>query len=103
MVSVSRTPGHTKKWQTHFVRREKDTWDGLPCVDICFPAADDESEVVVAQLCDSPGLIFPVAWVNGSNNNHNSMNNSIEMKSKMLRFPNSSINFDLIRSPASVV
>lgn len=41
VVSVSRSVGHTKHWQTHYVRRGGE---------------------VVAQICDSPGLIFPVIW-----------------------------------------
>ncbi|GBG29529.1 Guanine nucleotide-binding protein-like 1 [Hondaea fermentalgiana] len=41
VVSVSRSCGHTKHWQTHQVHRGGE---------------------VVAQICDSPGLIFPVVW-----------------------------------------
>jgi len=41
VVSVSRSCGHTKHWQTHFVEVEG---------------------ARIARLCDSPGLIFPVVF-----------------------------------------
>jgi len=44
LASVSRSCGHTKHWQTHLVGREQ---DGTP---------------PVAQLVDSPGLIYAMAW-----------------------------------------
>ena len=40
--SVSRSCGHTKHWQTHLVK--------------------GENEQISAELCDSPGLVFPVVW-----------------------------------------
>lgn len=47
VVSVSRSCGHTKHWQTHLVAAQE---GGRP----------------VAQLVDSPGLIFALAWPAGS-------------------------------------
>jgi len=45
VVSVSRQAGHTKHWQTFFLYKGNEA---------------------VAQLCDSPGIVFPVAWKNDS-------------------------------------
>jgi ribosome biogenesis GTPase A len=50
VVSVSRTCGHTKHWQTHLLRDEED------------------EEKIVATLIDSPGIIFPIV-VQASNMN----------------------------------
>eukprot|EP00516_Mucochytrium_quahogii_P007788 CAMPEP_0203760214 /NCGR_PEP_ID=MMETSP0098-20131031/13560_1 /ASSEMBLY_ACC=CAM_ASM_000208 /TAXON_ID=96639 /ORGANISM=" , Strain NY0313808BC1" /LENGTH=432 /DNA_ID=CAMNT_0050653691 /DNA_START=146 /DNA_END=1441 /DNA_ORIENTATION=+ len=44
LVSVSRSCGHTKHWQTHIVERNNKQ---------------------IAVLCDSPGLIFPIAITSG--------------------------------------
>lgn len=66
VVSVSRTVGHTKHFQTHYLRRPADSalgrQFGVNSTTDDDDDDDDNDQVVVAQLCDSPGLIFPLAW-----------------------------------------
>mmetsp|Transcript_16621 Transcript_16621/g.19917 ORF Transcript_16621/g.19917 Transcript_16621/m.19917 type:complete len:511 (+) Transcript_16621:185-1717(+) len=55
VVSVSRTCGHTKHWQTHFVREE--TGAGIE-----EETEEGSGDKIIAELCDSPGLVFPFIW-----------------------------------------
>ena len=60
VVSVSRTVGHTKHFQTHFVRRAASSDIGKRFGNA--GSGESSEPVVVAKLCDSPGLVFPSAW-----------------------------------------
>jgi len=64
IVSVSRTPGHTKHWQTHLIREGSNQ-------SACKNNEEKQPGRVVAELVDSPGLVFPVIWEDHSSDLNN--------------------------------
>ena len=55
VVSISRSCGHTKHLQTHF----------------CYNEPGNKNSECIAEVCDCPGLVFPVVAINKNNDNNN--------------------------------
>ena len=59
VVSVSRSCGHTKHWQTHMIYEDLPTQNS-PTASDATPSISEKR--IIAQLCDSPGLVFPIIF-----------------------------------------